>query len=438
MTSQDELGDFLTWLGDYRTRLAGASRSDAAEQAEIDQLVEELLVAEEELRAQHDELAAVRLELEGLAARNEELFGASPVAHVITDPRGMIVDASRATWELLGAAGGAKPRRPIVTLFATGCRRQVRSLISLAVVGGDPHEADLTLAGGDAEFAVHVIVQTRTEPQTGTALLRWQLTPLASAQTTPPLRLVASQPAAATRVEADPDGELTRLLSLARADLASELHPDAGTEVLLERVVELTKRWVPGGERASVCRQERDADLETSAASDDVASACDLLQVDLGEGPMIDSITEHRTVRVDDLRDEQRWPRFAPAALELGVRSVLACELPLTPRSNATLNLYSQQPDAFGLMAELLIPVFASRASIALAHADEVYNLRRAMKSRQVIGQAVGILMERHKLSADQAFDRLVSASQRSHIKLREVATRVTETGQEPDQVADH
>jgi ANTAR domain len=117
------------------------------------------------------------------------------------------------------------------------------------------------------------------------------------------------------------------------------------------------------------------------------------------------------------------------------VRSILVCELPVTRGAPATLNLYSSRAAAFTAIAELLAPVFAARASIAMGHADDVHNLRQAIASRQTIGQAAGILMERHKLTAEEAFDRLVAASQNSHIKLREIAAQVAETGEEPDDI---
>src|SRR5262249_29795269 len=91
---------------------------------------------------------------------------------------------------------------------------------------------------------------------------------------------------------------------------------------------------------------------------------------------------------------------------------------------------------AFGEAAELVVPVFAARASIALTHADRVLNLRRAIGTRQVIGEAVGILMERHRISADDAFERLGRAAQNTQVKLRGLATRLTEPGEEPEDAA--
>ena len=89
-------------------------------------------------------------------------------------------------------------------------------------------------------------------------------------------------------------------------------------------------------------------------------------------------------------------------------------------------------PGAFTAIAELIAPVFAARASIALAHADEVHHLQRAIETRQTIGQALGILVERHHLTPDQAFELLVDASKTSHIKLRDLAARISVTGEDP------
>jgi hypothetical protein len=177
----------------------------------------------------------------------------------------------------------------------------------------------------------------------------------------------------------------------------------------------------------------RDTDkLRTLAATDAGARACDKLQRDTEQGPAADAIVEHAPVHVDDLAQERRWPLFTARARDLGIRSILACELPLTRGGAATLNLYSSQPCAFTAIAELIAPVFASRASIGLANTDQVANLRTAIDTRKLIGQAAGILMERHRLTEDDAFQRLTSASQSQHIKLRDLAARITESGEEP------
>ena len=227
------------------------------------------------------------------------------------------------------------------------------------------------------------MLDIRTEPQTGAALLRWRLIPHRDEER-PLLRLVTTdQPANATPAtgETTPEGELSRLLSLARADLASELSGDYGPDVLLERVAQMTLRWVPGTEQASVTRLVDKHTLRSAAATDATASACDKLQIQTKQGPAFDAISEHTTIRVDDLTAERRWPAFVRRADETQVRSILVCELPVTRGAPATLNLYSSQPGAFTAMAELVALVFAARASTAMGYAGDVHNLRRAIST---------------------------------------------------------
>ena len=239
----------------------------------------------------------------------------------------------------------------------------------------------------------------------------------------------------AQRRSAPTPATLRSLLTLARADLAEHLTASGTPLEQLTTIVSLAQQLVPGTQHATVS-VIRDADeVETLVSTSSLGAAADAVQGDLQEGPAFEVGERHGTLRIVDVRHETRWPKYSARLQELGLRSVLACELPLTGEGGV-LTLYSGRRHAFGEAAELVVPVFAARASIALSHADRVLNLRRAIGTRQVIGEAVGILMERHRISADDAFERLVSASQNSQVKLRELATRVTETGQEPEDAA--
>ena len=122
---------------------------------------------------------------------------------------------------------------------------------------------------------------------------------------------------------------------------------------------------------------------------------------------------------------------FTAGVAELGVRSILV--IPLSPRGvNAAVSMYANSEDAFDADEEFVGRAFAAHAGIALAHAELEANLRTALQSRERIGQAVGILMERHRITATQAFDLLVYASQRTHRKLRDLANWVVATGEDP------
>jgi GAF domain-containing protein len=227
---------------------------------------------------------------------------------------------------------------------------------------------------------------------------------------------------------------IVRLLTRVRTALM-DVDPDASPEQLLDEVLHAVTQLLPGAEDASIAF-DSDGELQTVAAAGDTALAADDIQRALGDGPSRQVLTERRTLRIADLLTDPRWPKFGPLAAEVGVRAALACPLPMPRKRLGVLSVYAGHPAAFDAAAELVIPVFAARAAIAAAYADKVTNLRRAIETRQVIGQAVGILMERHRLSPKQAFDAMVTTSQQSHIKLRELALRINETGEEPSAAA--
>jgi hypothetical protein len=115
-------------------------------------------------------------------------------------------------------------------------------------------------------------------------------------------------------------------------------------------------------------------------------------------------VWEQRTVRIEDMRTEQRWPRFAAEAVRLGVLSSLSFQLFVEGDDLGALNLYARAPHAFGEESEDVGLVLAGHAAVALAGARREDHLRRAVDTRDLISQAEGILMERHEPTADQAF----------------------------------
>jgi hypothetical protein len=177
-----------------------------------------------------------------------------------------------------------------------------------------------------------------------------------------------------------------------------------------------------------------------STAHSDVAVAdLELLQRELGEGPSLDALTDGLTGYVADLKEDSRWPRFAPLAAERGLRSVLT--LPISSSGvPGAINLYALYPWAFGVSDRARGLLLASLASIAAeaarSHEDEerrADNLHAALVTRELIGQAQGILIERERITGDQAFAILRQASQFLNLKLREVAQRLVDTGERPD-----
>jgi GAF domain-containing protein len=155
----------------------------------------------------------------------------------------------------------------------------------------------------------------------------------------------------------------------------------------------------------------------------------DVLQQETGIGPCIDAARDQVTIRVDEMATETRWPAYVERALALGVASMLCVPLYVDDQQLGSVSLYATDRVAFSLADEYVARLFATQAALALAEARRAGQLRHALSNRDVIGQAKGILMERHRITADEAFRILSGASQRSNRKLADVARALTETG---------
>jgi GAF domain-containing protein len=196
----------------------------------------------------------------------------------------------------------------------------------------------------------------------------------------------------------------------------------------LQAIVQVARESVPGFEEIGISTLAKNGKVETRAATGDLVHQLDRLQYDLGEGPCVDTLREADLVAVPKLRHDQRWPRYVPAAVKLGLRSQLAVRLFLDDRGTlGGLNLYSTRSDEVSSEAAAIAELFAAHAAIALGNARERQNLNDALQSRKVIGQAIGILMERYEMSEERAFAFLVRASSHSNIKLRDIAQELVE-----------
>lgn len=221
------------------------------------------------------------------------------------------------------------------------------------------------------------------------------------------------------------------------AEVAVALFAAGTVRGTLQRIVDLAEQAVDGCEAAGILLVDG-ATVTTAAASSALVVEVDLIQIDAGEGPCLDASRQRSTFYAADLIDDVRWPTFSPAAVAAGIRSVLAYSL-FANRPSA-LNLYARLPGAFGATARAQGLLFATLARLALDSAEEredgdekTANLAQALRTREIIGQAQGILMERERISSIQAFDVLRRASQHMNIKLREVAETLIETGESPD-----
>lgn len=218
--------------------------------------------------------------------------------------------------------------------------------------------------------------------------------------------------------------------------VAISLFAPGTVEGTLQKIVELAERAVDGCEAAGILLFEAGT-LTTAAASSPLVMEIDQMQIDANEGPCLAAAIQGKAFYAHDLIDDARWPTFAAAAAAAGIRTVLA--YPLDVDRPSALNLYARFPDAFGVTDRAQGLLFATLARLALdsareraADANKAHNLAEALRTREVIGQAQGILIERDRITPAQAFDVLRRASRNMNIKLREVAETLVETGETP------
>lgn len=218
------------------------------------------------------------------------------------------------------------------------------------------------------------------------------------------------------------------------ASMAESLDQQPSVGQTLQQVVELAAAAVNGAEYASVAVLRRKR-WETPACTDELVRELDLAQGRLGEGPILHTGGDESVLRVADLHTDQRWPRFTAYARESGIRSVLACELVGERGPMGSLNLYASGPDAFDDAAVQTAAIYSAHASLAVSHAEIVDSLNSAVASRQHIGEATGILMERYGVGSPEAFHLLLRASQNLNVKLRKLADEVVRTGLAPEEL---
>jgi GAF domain-containing protein len=194
----------------------------------------------------------------------------------------------------------------------------------------------------------------------------------------------------------------------------------------LQTIVETAARSLPGIDHVGITLVDKHGGSpETKAASDSLVWELDKLQYALDEGPCVHAIRDEPVVRVEYAFREERWPRFIPTAVEMGLRSQIGLRLSTETRTLGGLNMYSTSADTIDPDVVHMAELFAAHASIALGRADREEQLNTALGTRKTIGQAIGILMERHDLVEDRAFAYLTRVSSHSNVKLRDVAQEI-------------
>ena len=220
------------------------------------------------------------------------------------------------------------------------------------------------------------------------------------------------------------EGLADRLATLAR-DLRG--FTDVGTA--LDEVVRTALDVIPRAAHASISLVEAGRVVESRAATGALPREVDAIQSELGQGPCLDAAFRDRVVRVPDLSGEQRWPEFSARAWAAGARSMLCVQFFVRGRELGALNLYGREVGDFGEECEEVALLVATHAAIAHADASDIRGLTSALRSRDIIGQAKGVLMERYRLSAHEAFLLLSEAASRRGARLIDVAEELATTG---------
>ncbi|HZA31487.1 MAG TPA: GAF and ANTAR domain-containing protein [Propionibacteriaceae bacterium] len=227
-------------------------------------------------------------------------------------------------------------------------------------------------------------------------------------------------------------------LSKLHEDLAGVVLLDRGLDEVLTEITGIARRALPGPEAASITliRGEK---AFTAAYDGQMALDADELQYKRGYGPCVDAGLAGQVLRIDDMATEERWPDYSREAAAHGIGSSLSVPLPFQSVAIGALNTYAGLPHAFTEEDQVLAEEVATWVALAVGNAeatirtsDELAHLRIAMRSRAVIEQAKGVLIERYKISDERAFAVLTRTSQQSNVKLREVADQLVRTGSLP------
>ncbi|UXA20127.1 GAF and ANTAR domain-containing protein [Mycobacterium sp. SMC-4] len=210
------------------------------------------------------------------------------------------------------------------------------------------------------------------------------------------------------------------------AELVQGLHArkDDDADSVIAEMAEHAAIEIPGAQYAGITLSKSSKRIETPAATAHWPLLLDKIQQRYLEGPCLTAAWEEKTVHVADLEGDERFPNYRRDALaETPIRSIMAFQLFIAGETLGALNVYAEQPHAFGPEARTLGLIFAAHSSVAWNSARRDEQFRRALASRDIIGQAKGMVMERYGVSAVQAFDLLRKLSQDSNVPLIQVAT---------------
>jgi transcriptional regulator with GAF, ATPase, and Fis domain len=219
------------------------------------------------------------------------------------------------------------------------------------------------------------------------------------------------------------------------AELVQELHsrPDTDSDTVLAELVEHAAIEIPGAQYAGVTVTRNARHIDTPAATHNWPILLDEIQQRHREGPCLTAAWDEKTVHVADLTTDSRFPLYRRDALEqTPICSIMAFQLFIADETMGALNVYAEQPHVFDQASKDIGRIFAAHSSVAWNSARRDEQFKRALASRDTIGQAKGMIMERYGVDAVQAFEVLRKLSQDSNVPLVQVATELVVKAQSP------
>jgi GAF domain-containing protein len=229
-------------------------------------------------------------------------------------------------------------------------------------------------------------------------------------------------------VSGEVDDIFTRLTGLLFSEETMQSALDATVSLAREILEETTGAGVT---------LQRDGKYRTAAAysAGDVVERADDLQYELNEGPCLSAIKENHSFRIDSMRAETRWAQWASRVAEMGMMSTLSVPLVIRGEPIGTIKVYSGYAGAYDDRHMRILSAFADQAAIVLSNVRDYFDaqqlsdqLREALETRQMIGQATGVIMEREGLDEEAAFATLRRTSQNSNVKLKDIARQVVQS----------
>ena len=217
------------------------------------------------------------------------------------------------------------------------------------------------------------------------------------------------------------------------AEIVQELYgrDDVDSDTVIAELAEHAAMEIPGAQYAGVTVTRNGRQIDTPAATHKWPILLDEIQQRHRQGPCLSAAWEEKTIHVRDLETDERFPLYAREVLaETPIRSVMSFQMWIAGETMGALNVYAETPNVFDEKTRAVGLVFAAHSSVAWNAARRDEQFKKALASRDVIGQAKGMLMERYGVNAIQAFDLLRKLSQDSNIPLIQIATDLVEKQQ--------